>query len=122
MAHLARHRNSPYDSERKSEMAGQRRCAWSSTLHHRPVRHRRITESTCNRSCTAAGTALFELRNGTALRALADFEGAEGNIPRALEIYRELLGLLRAGGIDPNSSLKDAVDLSNIYGATSKLH
>src|SRR5215471_21627630 len=69
MAHLARHRNSPYDSERKSEMAGQRRCAWSSTLHHRPVRHRRITESTCNRSCTAAGTALFELRNGTLPRA-----------------------------------------------------
>jgi transposase-like protein len=25
----ARHRNSPYDSKRKSEMAGQRRCAWS---------------------------------------------------------------------------------------------
>ena len=58
----------------------------------------------------------------TALRALADFEGADGNIPRALEIYRELLGLLRAGGIDPNSSLKDAVDLSNVYSAIAKLH
>src|SRR5262249_32713933 len=33
VAHLARHRNSPYDSERKSEMAGQRRCAWSSTFY-----------------------------------------------------------------------------------------
>jgi tRNA A-37 threonylcarbamoyl transferase component Bud32/tetratricopeptide (TPR) repeat protein len=57
-----------------------------------------------------------------ALRALADFEGANGNIPRALEIYRDLLRLLHAGGIDPNSSLKDAMDLSNIYSATAKLH
>src|SRR5262249_2056420 len=44
-------------------------CAWSSNLHHRPVGRRRITESTCNRPCTAAGAALFELRNGTVRRA-----------------------------------------------------
>ncbi len=46
VAHVARHRNSPYDSERKSEMAGQRRYAWSSTLHHRPVRHPGVAEFT----------------------------------------------------------------------------
>jgi transposase, IS6 family len=46
VAHIARHRNSPYDSERKSEVAGQRRCAWSSTLHHRPVRHFGVAEFT----------------------------------------------------------------------------
>lgn len=65
----------------------------------------------------AAGSATH-----LAMAALADFEGASGNIPRALEIYRELLELIRAGGIDAPTNLRDTVHFSNIYGATAELY
>jgi len=66
VAHVARHRNSPHDSERKGEMAGQRRCAWSSTLHYRPVRHPSVADFTLQSIPHGRSAAVFELRNRTA--------------------------------------------------------
>ena len=56
---------SPDDSERKGEMAGQRRCAWSSTLHCRPVRHPSVADFTLQSIPHGRRAALFELRNRT---------------------------------------------------------
>ena len=57
-----------------------------------------------------------------ALRALADLESANGNIPRALEIYQNLLQQTAAAGSDPENFLEDAVDLSNLHQALADLH
>jgi tetratricopeptide (TPR) repeat protein len=57
-----------------------------------------------------------------ALRALADFEGDNGNLPRATEIYNGLIEQVAAAGNDPENFLEDAVDLGNLYGAMHDLH
>jgi len=46
------------------------------------------------------------------LRALADHEGDTGNVPRAIQIYQELVGRLEAGGLRPEIILSDGVVLS----------
>ena len=57
-----------------------------------------------------------------ALRALADYEAGSGNMRRAAEIYQELLERVFAANPKPETSLADAVDLSNIYRAAAPLH
>jgi tetratricopeptide (TPR) repeat protein len=57
-----------------------------------------------------------------ALRALADFEDENGNTPRAIEIYQSLLKQTAAAASDPNNSLEDAVDFSNLHLAVADLH
>ena len=56
------------------------------------------------------------------LRALADLESANGNIPRALEIYQNLVQQTAAAGSEPENFLEDAVDLSNLHYALADLH
>ena len=56
------------------------------------------------------------------LRALADFEADNGNIPRAMETYQKLLDQIRAAKLEPETFLEDALDLSNIYRAMADLH
>jgi len=55
------------------------------------------------------------------LRALADFEADNGNIPRAMETYQKLLDQIRAAKLEPETFLEDALDLSNIYRAMADL-
>ncbi len=55
-----------------------------------------------------------------ALSALADHEAETGNVTRGIEIYRELLD--RARGAKPETSLIDAVNLSNIYRSMAALY
>src|SRR5215831_12759923 len=69
MAHVARHRNSPHDSERKGEMAGQRRRTRASPLHHRLVRHCGVDDFSLHSILHGPLCCLFELRNGTAVFA-----------------------------------------------------
>jgi tetratricopeptide (TPR) repeat protein len=57
-----------------------------------------------------------------ALRALADHEAANRNIPRAIDIYQKLLDQMRAAKVEPETSLEDAVDLSSVYQAITGLH
>jgi len=57
-----------------------------------------------------------------ALRALADFESGNGNIPRAIEIYQNLLDQTAAAGSEPQSFLEDAVDSSVLHQALADLH
>jgi hypothetical protein len=56
------------------------------------------------------------------LRALADFESGQGNLPRAIEIYTNLLDQTAAAGSDPASSLEDAADVSTLHEAIADLH
>ena len=56
------------------------------------------------------------------LSALAEHEAETGNAGRALEVYQKLLDLIAAAKPKPESTLKDAVDLSRIYAAKSVLH
>ena len=56
------------------------------------------------------------------LRALADHEAANRNIPRAIDIYQKLLDQMRAAKLEPETSLEDAVDLSSVYQAIADLH
>jgi tetratricopeptide (TPR) repeat protein len=57
-----------------------------------------------------------------ALRALADHEADTGNVPRALQIYQELLDRIAAAKPDPGVNLENATDLSNIYAAMAQVH
>ena len=50
-----------------------------------------------------------------ALRALARYEADAGNVRRAAELYQELLRVLLAGGAHPETSLANALGLSNLY-------
>ncbi len=56
------------------------------------------------------------------VRALADFEADNGDVPHAIETYDKLLEQIRAGKLAPDVLLEDALDLSNIYLALSDLH
>ena len=64
----------------------------------------------------AAGSATYK-----ALCALADLESARGDVPGAINIYENLLLQVQAANIDPQGSLDDAVDLSNLYRALAEL-
>ncbi len=56
------------------------------------------------------------------LRALAEYEAGKGDIKRGIGIYQQLLGWILASKPKPESRLSDALDLSNIYLAKSRLH
>jgi len=43
------------------------------------------------------------------LRALADYEAGNGNVPRAIEIYQKLLDQIQATKPTPETSLADAL-------------
>jgi tetratricopeptide (TPR) repeat protein len=57
-----------------------------------------------------------------ALCALADYEAENGSLPRAIEIYQKLLEQIQATKPKPETSLSDALGLSNIYRAEAVLH
>jgi hypothetical protein len=57
-----------------------------------------------------------------ALRALADHEAETGNVPRALQVYGELLDRIAAAKPDPEARLEDATDMSNIYAGMAAVH
>jgi tetratricopeptide (TPR) repeat protein len=57
-----------------------------------------------------------------ALRSLADYEGATGNVQRGAEIYDELLRGVFAAQPEPVKTLIDAVELSNIWRPAAQLH
>jgi len=50
-----------------------------------------------------------------ALRARAGFEAAAGNLAAAIDIDRRLLDQVQAAQMEPQTSLEDATDLSNLY-------
>jgi tetratricopeptide (TPR) repeat protein len=56
------------------------------------------------------------------LCALADDQAARGDVPRAIEIYQELLGKVLASHPEPETSLEDAVGMSRLYSALAGLH
>jgi len=53
--------------------------------------------------------------NYKALRARAGFEAAAGNLAAAIDIDRRLLDQVQAAQMEPQTSLEDATDLSNLY-------
>lgn len=57
-----------------------------------------------------------------ALRALGDYQAATGHVAKAADIYKNLLDLAMASNPKPETSLTDALDLSNIYGAAAAVH
>jgi len=50
-----------------------------------------------------------------ALAAQADYEADTGNVPRALQLYQELLDRTAGSKPGPEISLEDAMDRSGIY-------
>jgi tRNA A-37 threonylcarbamoyl transferase component Bud32/tetratricopeptide (TPR) repeat protein len=56
-----------------------------------------------------------------ALRALADYEADNGDIPAAIGAYEKLLGQIEAWQPKPETSLADAVDVSRVYAALAVL-
>ena len=56
------------------------------------------------------------------LRALAAFEGGTGRVAHATEICDKLLDQIQASKPQPETSLEDAVSLSNLYGQAAALH
>jgi hypothetical protein len=57
-----------------------------------------------------------------ALIALAEYEAGTGNPSRGIEIYRDLLDRVLAAKPSPQSHLRDALALSDIYGRAAKLN
>ena len=57
-----------------------------------------------------------------ALCALASYEAGRGEIPRAIEVYEDLLQKVRAWKPEPDTYLSDAVALSRIYAALAELN
>ena len=57
-----------------------------------------------------------------ALSARADWEAENGNIPKAIETYRELLRKVLASEAKPETSLTDAVQVSRVYAALAALY
>ena len=57
-----------------------------------------------------------------ALRALADYEAAQGNVRRAIEIYENLRDKIVAGGLKPENRLDDAADLSRLCASLASLY
>ena len=57
-----------------------------------------------------------------ALSGLADYEAENGNIPRAIEIYEELLRKGSASGAKPQTSLAAAVQESRVFAALGNLY
>jgi len=57
-----------------------------------------------------------------ALIALAEYEAGTGNPSRGIEIYRDLLDRVLAAKPSPQSQLKDALALSDIYSGAAKLN
>ncbi len=57
-----------------------------------------------------------------ALVALADYDAGAGDFQRAIDRYEEILTLTRAANARPETSLSDAVDRSNLYGAEAAVH
>jgi tetratricopeptide (TPR) repeat protein/tRNA A-37 threonylcarbamoyl transferase component Bud32 len=55
------------------------------------------------------------------LRALAEYEAACGHVRDGAARYEELLRLVEAAGSEAETSLEDAVTLSELYGAASRL-
>ena len=56
------------------------------------------------------------------LSALAEYDAANGNLPRAAETYENLLQLAIAGGAKPDAVLVDAADISRFYAKLVGLH
>jgi serine/threonine protein kinase len=56
------------------------------------------------------------------LRALADFEADNGNLPRAIEMYQKLLTQIEPTESDPEFNLEDAVHLSTICNSAAILY
>jgi tetratricopeptide (TPR) repeat protein len=57
-----------------------------------------------------------------ALTALADFEAAQGNVRRAIEIYETLRDKISAGEPKPENRLDDAADVSRLCAALATLY
>ena len=57
-----------------------------------------------------------------ALSGLADYEADNGNIPRAIEVYEELLRKYSASGAKPQTSLAVAVQESRVFAALGDLY
>jgi hypothetical protein len=56
-----------------------------------------------------------------ALYALGDFEAGTGNLPRAIEIYGQLIDRVFASKPQPETRLADAADLSRLYASLAPL-
>jgi tetratricopeptide (TPR) repeat protein/predicted Ser/Thr protein kinase len=56
------------------------------------------------------------------LRAQAEYDAARGNFRLAAAEADELLRLIWAGGPKPDTSLSDAMELSNVYAGAARLH
>jgi serine/threonine protein kinase/tetratricopeptide (TPR) repeat protein len=59
---------------------------------------------------------------GVALRALADHEAETGNLPPAIEIYKELLSKMDPPESDAEFSLDDAIHVSTICGSVANAY
>jgi tetratricopeptide (TPR) repeat protein len=57
-----------------------------------------------------------------ALRARSNLEAAGGRISKAIEIDEKLIDQVKAANMEPETSLEDAVDLSNLYRSLAELH
>lgn len=57
-----------------------------------------------------------------ALAALADYAADTGNVPRALQLYQELLDRTAGSKPGPDVSLEDAMDRSGIYAGMAAVH
>jgi tetratricopeptide (TPR) repeat protein len=59
---------------------------------------------------------------GETLRALADFEVENGNLPHAIEIYEELINKMDPAESDAQFNLQDAVHLSTICSSAANAY
>jgi tetratricopeptide (TPR) repeat protein len=55
------------------------------------------------------------------LSALADFEAAQGNVPRAIEVYQELLDQVLATDAKPEADVADATEVARLYDSLATL-
>ncbi len=55
------------------------------------------------------------------MRALADYEAADGRVKHGAALYEELLRQVLGSHPHPETNLEDAVDLSSLYGGAARL-
>jgi tetratricopeptide (TPR) repeat protein len=124
LRHMAEVKNNP--SSRRFEASALAGSSYALRHLGRSGEARQRLETAFERLRQVKSYPANEIKPGSepevTLCALADWEAAGGNIPRAIEIYEEVLRKVQASRAQPNSSLTDAVKISHLYVALAGLY
>jgi tetratricopeptide (TPR) repeat protein len=124
LRHLAEVKNN--SSFRRFEVSALVGSSYALRILGRPVEARQRLDAAFDRLRQLKLYPAEKIKPGSeaedTLRAQAEYEAGNGNVVHAVGLYEELLDRLMAAKPSPETRLAEALDLSNIYAATARLH